>query len=43
MTSALSVRRLTRGAGQNPVRAVVKGVVAGQRQSPAAAAAAAAT
>jgi hypothetical protein len=35
ITSALSVRRLSRGAGQKPHRAVRKGVVAGQRQSPA--------
>jgi len=35
MTSALSVRRLTNGAGQKSHRAVVKGVVGGQRQSPA--------
>jgi hypothetical protein len=33
-TSALSVRRVTRGAGQKPVSAVAKGVVGGQRQSP---------
>jgi hypothetical protein len=35
MTSALRVRKLTNGAGQKPVSAVLKGVVAGQRQSPA--------
>ena len=34
ITSAFNVRRLTSGAGQNPVRAVLKGVVASQRQSP---------